>query len=108
MPSSSKAQHNLMAAVAKNPAFAKKAGIPQRVGADFLKADKGRKFAKGGDMKESKEMMQKEVAFMKKKKAPKSMIKHEMKEAKGYAAGGFVRTADGCAQRGKTRAKQIK
>jgi hypothetical protein len=51
MPSKSKAQHNFMAAVANNPAFAKKAGVPQSVGKDFNEADKGRKFSKGGDMK---------------------------------------------------------
>ena len=51
MPSKSKAQHNFMAAVAHNPAFAKKAGVPQSVGKDFNEADRGRKFAKGGDMK---------------------------------------------------------
>jgi hypothetical protein len=39
------------------------------------------KKAKGGEMKESKAMVKKEVSFMKKKGAPKSMIKHEMKEA---------------------------
>jgi hypothetical protein len=50
MPSKSKAQHNFMAAVAHNPAFAKKAGVPQSVGKDFNQADKGRKFAKGGIM----------------------------------------------------------
>ena len=33
-------------------------------------------------MKESPAMMKKEVAFMKKKGAPKAMIKHEMAEAK--------------------------
>jgi hypothetical protein len=48
MPSTSKKQHNFMAAVAKNPAFAKKVGIKQSVGEDFLKADKGRKFGSGG------------------------------------------------------------
>jgi len=48
MPSSSKKQHNFMAAIAKNPAFAKKVGIKQSVGEDFLKADKGRKFGSGG------------------------------------------------------------
>lgn len=37
-----------MAAVAKNPAFAKKVGIKQSVGEDFLQADKGRKFGSGG------------------------------------------------------------
>jgi len=51
MPSTSKKQHNFMEAVAHNPAFAKKAGVPQFVGKDFSSADKGRKFAKGGDMK---------------------------------------------------------
>ena len=51
MPSTSKKQHNFMAAVAHNPAFAKKAGVPQSVGKDFNEADKGRKFPKGGDMK---------------------------------------------------------
>jgi hypothetical protein len=48
MPSTSKKQHNFMAAIAKNSAFAKKVGIKQAVGEDFLKADKGRKFAAGG------------------------------------------------------------
>ena len=50
MPSASKKQHNLMEAVAHNPAFAKKVGIPQSVGKDFSNADKGHKFSKGGDM----------------------------------------------------------
>ena len=54
MPSVSKKQHNFMAAVANNPAFAKKAGVPQSVGKDFNQADKGRKFSKGGDMKKMK------------------------------------------------------
>ena len=57
MPSKSKAQHNFMAAVANNPSFAKKAGVPQSVGKEFSNADKGRKFSKGGDMKA--EMMKK-------------------------------------------------
>jgi len=51
MPSTSKKQHNFMAAVANNPAFAKKAGVPQSVGKEFSNADKGRKFKEGGDMK---------------------------------------------------------
>jgi len=107
-----------MQAVAHNPKFAKKVGVPQSVGREFTKAG-------GGEMKESKAMMKKEVGFMKKKGAPKSMIKHEMAEAgmkKGgtakYAKGGMtsskmgaVRTAapsrDGVAERGKTRGKQV-
>ena len=51
MPSKSKAQHNFMAAVANNPSFAKKTGVPTSVGKDFSAADKGRKFSKGGDIK---------------------------------------------------------
>lgn len=72
-------------------------------------------------MAESKKMMGKEIAFMKKKGAPKSMVKHEEKEmktekyAKGGAIGmtkmGSVRTAapsrDGIAAKGKTKGKQI-
>jgi hypothetical protein len=51
MPSKSQAQHNLMAAVANNPKFAKKAGIPQTVGADYMKADKKvKKYNMGGKL----------------------------------------------------------
>ena len=48
MPSTSKKQHNFMAAIAHNPAFAKKVGVPQSVGKDFNDADKGKKFGSGG------------------------------------------------------------
>jgi hypothetical protein len=48
MPSASKKQHNLMAMVAHDPAAAKRIGIPQSVGAEFMKADKGKKFGTGG------------------------------------------------------------
>ncbi len=78
-----------MAAVANNPKFAKKAGVPSSVGKEFLTADKGKKFEKGGEMKESKMMVKKEIGFMKKKGAPKSMIKHEMAEA-GMKKGGMA------------------
>ena len=40
MPSVSKKQHNLMLAIAHSPAFAKKVGVPQKVGKDFAEADK--------------------------------------------------------------------
>ena len=146
MPSVSKKQHNLMAAVANNPAFAKKTGIPQSVGSEFMKADKGRRFgsgsradaqsinkpktnqgkqeffSKGGPMAESKAMVKKEIGFMKKAGAPKSMIKHEeseMKPMKKMANGGIttakmgaVRTAapskDGVAAKGKTKGTMVK
>jgi hypothetical protein len=48
MPSVSKKQHNFMAAIAKNPAFAKKVGMKPSVGEHFLNADKGKKFGSGG------------------------------------------------------------
>ena len=65
MPSTSKKQHNFMAAVAKNPAFAKKVGIKQSVGAEFMKADKGRKFKEGGamDMAQDKKLVKKAVGM---------------------------------------------
>jgi DNA uptake protein ComE-like DNA-binding protein len=111
-----------MAAVASNPKFAKKAGVPQSVGAEFLKADKGRKFKEGGEMKESKKMVGKELAFLKAKNAPKSMIKHEESEMKGMKkmAGGGITTAkmgtvktaapsrDGMAVKGKTKGTMVK
>jgi hypothetical protein len=118
MPTVSKKQERFMQAVAHNPAFAKKAGVPQSVGKEFTKS--------GGGMAESKAMMKKEVAFMKKKGAPKAMLKHEMKEAGmkkmakgGYAAGGMaaskmgaVKTAapsrDGVATKGKTKGTMVK
>ena len=50
MPSKTKKQANFMAAVANNPKFAKKAGVPQSVGRDFAKADKGKTFQEGGDV----------------------------------------------------------
>lgn len=119
MPSKTKAQHNLMALVANDPAASKRLGIPQKVGKEFMQADKGRKFNQGGEMKESKKMIGKEIAFMKKKGAPKSMIKHEMAEAgmkkggyaKKMASGGLAaghKAADGIAKKGKTKAMQVK
>lgn len=48
MPSKSLSQHRLMQAVAHNPKFAKKVGVPQSVGKEFEKADEGKKFAGGG------------------------------------------------------------
>ena len=120
-----------MQAVANNPKFAKKVGVPQSVGREFTKKE-------GGTVKESKAMMKKEVAFMKKKGAPKSMVKHEMKEVgmeaggvskklptakqmgslgmkyggkvKKMAGGGLAaghKSADGIAKKGKTKGKAV-
>ena len=110
MPTVSKKQERFMQAVAHNPAFAKKAGVPQSVGKEFTKA--------GGGMAESKAMVKKEVAFMKKKGASKSMIKHEESEMKKMSKGGVapskmvaVKTAapsrDGVAVKGKTKGKMV-
>ena len=111
MPTVSKKQERFMQAVAHNPAFAKKVGVPTKVGKEFTKS--------GGGMAESKKMDGKEVMFMKKKGAPKSMIKHEMGEMKAMKKGGIiaskmgaVKTAapsrDGVASKGKTVGKQVK
>lgn len=90
MPAKSAAQKRLMDAAAHNPAFAKKVGIPSKVAKEYSQASKGQTFKKGGEMKESKAMVKKEISFMKKKGAPKSMIKHEKEEA-GMEAGGVTK-----------------
>jgi hypothetical protein len=88
MPSTSKKQHNFMAAVANNPSFAKKVGVPQSVGKEFNNADKGKTFKQGGDMK---------------KMAMGGSVKP--------SAMGKVKTAapsrDGIAEKGKTKGKQV-
>ena len=116
MPSSSKKQHKFMAAIANSPSFAKKVGVPQSVGKDFNEADKGRKFSKGGDTMASK-MNPGFMAMMAKKKdgakgsMPAALAKHAAKPASkahaGLKGGGYVKAADGVAQRGKTKAKQV-
>jgi hypothetical protein len=133
MPAASKKQKTFMDAVAHNPAFAKKVGVPKSVGKDFSEASKGMKFGKGsttrtdrqtvnnpktnqgkqelfkegGEMKESKAMVKKEVSFMKAKGAPKSMVKHEMKEAgmKKMAGGGITKAKMGKVPSGGTKGK---
>lgn len=47
MPSKTKKQAKLMAAVAHNPKFAKKVGIKQSVGKEFNEADAGTGILKG-------------------------------------------------------------
>jgi hypothetical protein len=86
------------------------------------------KKAKGGEMKESTAMVKKEVSVMKKKGAPKSMIKHEEAEMTGMKKGGKVKkmatggvgaskmgsvktaapSRDGVASRGKTKGTMVK
>lgn len=138
-----------MEAIAHNPGFAKKVGIPQSVGKDFSNADKGKSFSKGGDM--ATKMDPRMMAMMAAKArggarppmggmgarppmggmgarppmAPPGGMAPGMKKGGGMhkmpdgkmmkdsamkkmASGGFVRAADGIAQQGKTKAKQIK
>jgi len=127
MPSTSKKQHNFMAAIAHNPAFAKKVGVPQSVGKDFNNADKGKKFKKGGTMAKSdmKEDMKMDKA-QDKAMIKKAFKQHDAQEHKGgkgtklalkkggmakkMAGGGavFRKVADGIASKGKTKGKQVK
>jgi len=137
MPSTSKKQHNFMAAIANSPSFAKKAGVPTSVGKDFVTADKGKKFSKGGDMK-SVDMeknpglaklptdVRNKMGYMKKggmaksdMKQDKTMMqkavnKHEGRLHKGQpmtklaAGGAFRKSANGIATKGKTKATMVK
>ena len=127
MPSTSAKQHRFMEAVAHNPAFAKKAGVPQNVGQDFSKADKGKTFKQGGNTMASKmnpgmmAMMAKKKDGMHKMPDGKMMKDSAMKKGgKAYAVGGGVKASpmgtvrtnpgnmNGVAERGKTRGTQVK
>jgi hypothetical protein len=129
MPSKTLKQHKFMAAIAHNPAFAKKVGVPQSVGKDFNNADKGKKFKEGGTMAKSdmKEDMKMDKAQDKAmiKKAFKQHDSQEHKGGKGtklalkkggmamkkMAGGGLAaghKSADGCAVKGKTKGKEVK
>lgn len=135
MPSTSKKQHNFMAAIAHNPAFAKKVGVPQSVGKDFNNADKGKKFKEGGIMKpvdmENNPGLAKlptdvrnKMGYMKKgglmkhedikedmpmmKKVAKQEVKAHEKSMHKMAKGGSASArADGCATKGKTKGTMI-
>ena len=86
MPSKSKAQHNFMAAVANNPAFAKKAGVPQSVGKDFNEADKGKKFGSGGRARPDAQKVNKP----KTQHGKMAFFKEGGDMKKGYADGGMT------------------
>ena len=101
-----------MAAVAKNPAFAKKVGIKSSVGEEFLKADKGKKFGSGGYTRADIQKVNKpktdhgKMAFFKEGGSTMATKNNGITSAKM----GSVRTAapskDGIAERGKTKGKQ--
>jgi len=132
VPSKSKKQHNLMAAVAHSPAFAKKVGIKESVGKEFLAADKGRKFKGGGmaksDMKEDTKMdMAQDKAMIKKAFAQHDAQEHKggkgtklalkkggmakkMSKGCGYVSGGKVSQlakANGIAIKGKSKGRNV-
>jgi len=131
MPSASRKQHNFMAAIAHNPAFAKKVGVAQSVGKDFNEADKGRKFNKGGDMKDmkmdkaqDKSMVKKAVGMHDKqmhsgkktdmgalKKGGMPMVMKDGKKIPAFAAkkGGMTKMAKGggIESKGKTKGTMV-
>jgi hypothetical protein len=87
-----------MAAIAHNPAFAKKVGVPQSVGMDFNKADKGKTFKKGGDIvrklfkgtESVKEELAEAKAIKSGKISPMQYAKGEQSEKK-MAKGGLAK-----------------
>ena len=113
-----------MAAVANNPSFAKKAGVPQSVGKEFSNADKSRKFKEGGDTMANTSRMNRleELGRVNAEKAStakgkrnlmdeKKRIVGEMKMAKGgMTKMGSVKTSskpDGVAVKGKTKGTMV-
>ncbi len=100
MPSTSKKQHNFMEAIAHSPSFAKKVGVPQSVGQDFSKADKGKTFKQGGDMATKK---MNPFAKFEASAKDKAMDKKEMGMKKMAKGGSASSRADGVATKGKTK-----
>jgi len=122
MPSVSKKQHNFMAAVANNPSFAKKAGVPQSVGKEFNDADKGKTFKRGDTMmsKMGKPTMKKGMSMAKdgmKRPTPmadtsmggmgmkKGGMPMKMKDGKKVPI--FMAKGGGIESKGKTKGKMI-
>ena len=113
-----------MAAVANNPSFAKKVGIPQSVGKDFDEADKGKKFGSGGTTRPDVQKVNKpktehgKSAFFKEggdtmaKMNPGFMAMIAKKKAGAKSAtpmkkGGMAK-GGGIESKGKTKGKMIK
>jgi hypothetical protein len=136
MPAKSEKQRRFMAAVANNPKFAKKAGVPQPVGEEFMEKSKGymgggkvMKYFEGGstrgpnpseldgaEAKDQAEYMDKmppqSKALATRGAKPKSKPKAPTKKMgggkiEGYKKGGKVRGC-GMAKRGVRPAKMIK
>ena len=120
-----------MEAIAHNKAFAKKVGVPQSVGQDFSKADKGKTFKKGGetmatkkmnpfmakdDKAQDKKMIKKAVGMHDKqqhggKKTSLATLKNGGMAMKKMAGGGLSaghKDANGVAKKGLTKGKMVK
>jgi hypothetical protein len=122
-----------MAMVANNPAAAKRVGIPQSVGKEFMKADKGKRFgsgsradiqainkpktnqgkqeffSKGGDTMASKMNAGFMAMMAKKKGAPaKKMANGGITTAKMGAVKTAAPSRDGLAAKGKTKGTMVK
>jgi len=113
MPSTSKKQHNFMAAIAHNPAFAKKVGIPQSVGKDFNEADKGKKFGSGGYTRADIQKVNKsktehgKMAFFKEGGSIMATKNNGITKAKMGAVRTAAPSRDGLATKGKTKGTMI-
>ena len=128
MPAKSKKQEKLMRAVANNPDFAKKVGIKQSVGKEYMKKyEDGGKVTTPKKEKERIKDMAKEERMKKiltedmKTFGPKEESKPVKKKAGGkigmgmtknnYKKGGKVsscsKRADGCAVKGKTKGRMV-
>ena len=97
MPAKSAKQEKFMRAVAENPKFAKKVGVPQSVGKEFTKS--------GGGM--ATKMNPGFMAMMKKKAGGKKMAMGGMAASKMGAVKTAAPSKDGVAVKGKTKGKQI-
>ena len=115
MPAVSAKQKKFMDAVAHNPAFAKKVGVPKSVGKDFSEASKGMKFGSGSKTRPDlqkvnrpktfqgkTELFNKDGNTMTNKMNPgmkaimaKKMGKPTMKKGKNTAKGAIKKMADG-------------
>jgi hypothetical protein len=97
MPAKSAKQEKFMQAVANNPKFAKKVGVPTSVGKEFTKS--------GGGM--ATKMNPGMMAMMKKKAPAKKMAGGGMAASKMGAVKTAAPSKDGVAMKGKTKGKQI-
>jgi hypothetical protein len=90
MPSTSAKQHRFMEAIAHNRAFAKKVGIPQSVGKEFVAADKGKKFVRGGINKQDTRHGKMDMPFNKLNRFAGMKSGGMMKKGRRYDEGGDV------------------